>query len=58
MRSFIHCALLIALAASCLAQVPRPPQASSTPAEDPTTTFKVDVKLVNVFVTVTDLTVN
>lgn len=39
--------------------VPRPPQSESRPAqaqpgEEPTTTFRVDVKLVNVFATVTD----
>jgi Ca-activated chloride channel family protein len=59
---------LAATVALCSAQVPKPPWAggsapakpapgksSATPAEQqPETTFKVDVKLVNVFVTVTD----
>jgi len=63
--------LLAVTAASCVAQVPKPPWASgssgtanSAPSSasrssdkaqgQPDTTFKVDVKLVNVFVTVTD----
>lgn len=49
---------LALLAASvCLAQtsstVPKPPWAKSSPADD-STSIKVDVKLVNIFVTVTD----
>src|ERR1700689_2461885 len=55
--------------AVCPAQVPKPPWAggatakkspavegssSDNPAQNPNSTFKVDVKLVNVFVTVTD----
>jgi len=52
MRTRIQGALFVALAASCFAQVPR--AADNPPAEDPSTTFKVNVKLVNVFVTVTD----
>ena len=64
-------AVFFALAAMCLAQVPKPPWASTgsgkpkttasppsdSPADtpsDPNATIKVDVKLVNVFVTVTD----
>lgn len=58
-----------AAAAVCPAQVPKPPWASGSPSatsapvskssaadsgQNPDTTFKVDVKLVNVFVTVTD----
>ena len=36
-------------------QVPRPPETQpTTPAEDPTATFRVNVKLVNVFSTVTN----
>ncbi|MBZ5570563.1 MAG: VWA domain-containing protein [Acidobacteriia bacterium] len=58
---------LTATAALCSAQVPKPPWAGGSPAkatagstnsqaaeQKPETTFKVDVKLVNVFVTVTD----
>jgi len=55
---------LFILASACLAQtpVPRPPWAGGKPAgtkpqsaqSDDDTTFKVNVKLVNVFVTVTD----
>src|SRR5580698_6337004 len=58
---------VLAAVAFCPAQVPKPPWAgaapakqsptvdnSSDPAQNPDTTFKVDVKLVNVFVTVTD----
>jgi Ca-activated chloride channel homolog len=52
---------LAASAAFCAAQVPKPPWAGGTPtaaktnsAQQPDTTFKVNVKLVNVFVTVTD----
>jgi Ca-activated chloride channel family protein len=37
----------------CVAQVPRPPK-SAPPPDEPSTTFKVNVKLVNVYVTVTD----
>lgn len=52
---------LLAAAALCGAQVPKPPWASgasakaaNAPAVDQTSSIKVDVKLVNVFVTVTD----
>jgi len=60
---------LAATVALCPAQVPKPPWASGSPSpssapgtknsgadpgQNPGTTFKVDVKLVNVFVTVTD----
>lgn len=51
---------LLAAAAVCGAQVPKPPWASgpgakaNTPASDQASSIKVDVKLVNVFVTVTD----
>jgi Ca-activated chloride channel homolog len=59
---------LAATVTLCPAQVPKPPWASGSPAtpapaskstgtaapQNPDTTFKVDVKLVNVFVTVTD----
>jgi Ca-activated chloride channel family protein len=61
MNTFI---ILLALASACLAQttVPRPPWAGGSkpsgtkaqPPADDDTTFKVNVKLVNVFVTVTD----
>ncbi|HLW87955.1 MAG TPA: VWA domain-containing protein [Terriglobales bacterium] len=44
---------LLAAAVVCSAQVPKPPWAGGTP-QNPDSTFKVDVKLVNVFVTVTD----
>ena len=57
-------ALLLCLLSTCVAQVPKPPWAGGaatrpavkTEDESPNanTTFKVDVKLVNVFVTVTD----
>lgn len=55
-------ALVLFLASACVAQVPKPPWAGGTAAKPKTadeapnsdTTFKVDVKLVNVFVTVTD----
>lgn len=60
-------ALLLAAAAFCPAQVPKPPWAGGSPAkpgaassgsqtadQGPSTTFKVNVQLVNVFVTVTD----
>jgi Ca-activated chloride channel family protein len=55
-------ALVLCLVPACVAQVPKPPWAGGTATkpksadEDPgsDTTFKVDVKLVNVFVTVTD----
>jgi Ca-activated chloride channel homolog len=55
--------VLTVLSSMCAAQVPKPPWASSAsadakgnppPASQPDTTFKVNVKLVNVFVTVTD----
>jgi len=64
-----HLIVFLALvAAACYAQVPKPPWASggsgtaktapradaNNQAQNPDTTFKVDVKLVNVFVTVTD----
>jgi Ca-activated chloride channel family protein len=59
MRNLIF--IVVACAALCAAQVPKPPWASraSGPAKTnseqaPDTTFKVNVKLVNVFVTVTD----
>lgn len=63
MKQFI--VFLLATAVLCTAQVPKPPWASggSAPAknsagpgaaQEPDTTFKVNVKLVNVFVTVTD----
>jgi Ca-activated chloride channel homolog len=52
---------LLAAAVLCGAQVPKPPWASgasakaaNAPASDQTSSIKVDVKLVNVFVTVTD----
>jgi Ca-activated chloride channel family protein len=57
-------ALLLCLLTTCVAQVPKPPWAggaatrpavkNADEAPNPDTTFKVDVKLVNVFVTVTD----
>ena len=60
-------ALAVLALSECVAQDPKPPWAGGTaskttaksvdetaPAESPDTTFKVDVKLVNVFVTVTD----
>ena len=60
-------ALAVLTLSECVAQVPKPPWAGETasntgskpeaetaPAESSDTTFKVDVKLVNVFVTVTD----
>ena len=60
-------ALAVLTLSQCVAQVPKPPWAGGTasktaskpaaetaPAESSDTTFKVDVKLVNVFVTVTD----
>jgi Ca-activated chloride channel family protein len=51
--------LLIATVTFCAAQVPKPPWASgsakpATKNPDPTSDIKVEVKLVNVFVTVTD----
>jgi Ca-activated chloride channel homolog len=67
--SFLMRGLILVLTASaalCSAQVPKPPWAAggSAPAkttpsnansgQEPNTTFKVNVKLVNVFVTVTD----
>ena len=54
MRTLVYSALLAALAATCFAQAPRDSGASPTSGDDPSTTFKVSVKLVNVFVTVTD----
>lgn len=55
MRTF----LLILMASSALAQVPKPPWAggsnkNSGAADSPAATFKVQVKLVSVFVSVTD----
>jgi Ca-activated chloride channel family protein len=55
-------ALFLCLLPPCIAQVPKPPWAGGTAAKPKSadevpgsdTTFKVDVKLVNVFVTVTD----
>jgi Ca-activated chloride channel family protein len=62
-------ALFLLASTAALSQVPKPPWAGGSsasakpaakapvdapPAESPDTTFKVDVKLVNVFVTVTD----
>jgi Ca-activated chloride channel family protein len=60
-RSFVF---VLALCASLCAQQPpsadkssqNPPFGASAAAQDPQTTFKVDVKLVNVFVTVQDQT--
>jgi Ca-activated chloride channel homolog len=59
MRNFIL--VLTAMSALCAAQVPKPPWATGTSADSKDarasqadTTFKVNVKLVNVFVTVTD----
>jgi Ca-activated chloride channel homolog len=56
-----HFTLLLAVCALCGAQVPKPPwagapssSAKSNSGQEPDTTFKVNVKLVNVFVTVTD----
>lgn len=61
MRRFLLFSVVLAAAALCGAQVPKPPWASggkSTPASaktsDQASDIKVDVKLVNVFVTVTD----
>jgi len=60
---FLPAVFLLLAAAACHAQsssVPKPPWAKSPPAKpvaqpaDDDTTFKVDVKLVNVFITVTD----
>src|SRR5437763_3794066 len=60
---FLPAVFLLLAAAACHAQsssVPKPPWAKSPPANsaaqpaDDDTTFKVDVKLVNVFITVTD----
>jgi len=54
MRTLIHSALLVALAVACFAQAPSGSEPAPPRADDPSTTFKVNVKLVNVFVTVTD----
>jgi Ca-activated chloride channel homolog len=66
MRHFLSLLIIITAAVVCSAQVPKPPWAGGTPPakpssdvsgttdQQPATTLKVDVKLVNVFVTVTD----
>jgi Ca-activated chloride channel family protein len=54
MRTLIHSALLVALAVACFAQAQSGSEPAPPRADDPSTTFKVNVKLVNVFVTVTD----
>jgi Ca-activated chloride channel family protein len=64
MRKFLLFSIVLCALALCTAQVPKPPWASganAAPAKDPSQSsnnqssdIKVDVKLVNVFVTVTD----